>query len=115
MEQLFYAYELLDKAITGMNWNCMLTTLSDGSSVIDHCYVKVRVDLISSQADVFFPSVGKQRCLCRKVRKKNCGLCELSSHRPEIALPGNQGERVSLKVEGARHVSQALRARSEQN
>ncbi|GAB1295495.1 Cilia- and flagella-associated protein 54 [Apodemus speciosus] len=40
VEQLFYAYELLDKAITGMNWNCMLTTLSDGSSVIDHCYVK---------------------------------------------------------------------------
>ncbi|XP_076776112.1 cilia- and flagella-associated protein 54 isoform X3 [Arvicanthis niloticus] len=40
VEQLFYAYELLDKSITGMNWNCMLTTLSDGSSVIDHCYVK---------------------------------------------------------------------------
>ncbi|KAK7824936.1 hypothetical protein U0070_014142 [Myodes glareolus] len=42
MEQLFYAYELLDKAITAMNWNCMLTTLSDGSSVLDHCYVKAR-------------------------------------------------------------------------
>lgn len=41
-EQLFYAYELLDKAIAGMNWNSMLTTLSDGSSTIDHCYVKVR-------------------------------------------------------------------------
>ncbi|CAH7326520.1 Cfap54 [Phodopus roborovskii] len=40
VEQLFYAYELLDKSITGMNWNCMLTTLSDGSSIIDHCYVK---------------------------------------------------------------------------
>ncbi|XP_063120477.1 cilia- and flagella-associated protein 54 isoform X4 [Rattus norvegicus] len=40
VEQLFYAYELLDRTIAGMNWNCMLTTLSDGSSVIDHCYVK---------------------------------------------------------------------------
>ncbi|EGW08378.1 Putative uncharacterized protein C12orf63 [Cricetulus griseus] len=41
VEQLFYAYELLDKAIAGMNWNFMLTTLSDGSSTIDHCYAKV--------------------------------------------------------------------------
>ncbi|CAO2581415.1 Cilia- and flagella-associated protein 54 [Lemmus lemmus] len=40
VEQLFYAYELLDKAITAMNWNCTLTTLLDGSSVLDHCYVK---------------------------------------------------------------------------
>ncbi|XP_023572354.1 cilia- and flagella-associated protein 54 [Octodon degus] len=39
-EQLFFAYELLDKAIDRMNLNCMLTTLPDGSSVIDHCYVK---------------------------------------------------------------------------
>ncbi|ERE91843.1 hypothetical protein H671_1g0667 [Cricetulus griseus] len=41
VEQLFYAYELLDKAIAGMNWNFMLTTLSDGSSTIDHCYAKM--------------------------------------------------------------------------
>ncbi|XP_031204941.1 cilia- and flagella-associated protein 54 isoform X3 [Mastomys coucha] len=45
VEQLFYAYELLDKSITSMNWNCMLTTLSDGSSIIDHCYVKDSQDV----------------------------------------------------------------------
>eukprot|EP00072_Mus_musculus_P061221 XP_011241943.1 PREDICTED: cilia- and flagella-associated protein 54 isoform X4 [Mus musculus] len=45
VEQLFYAYELLDKAIIGMSWKCMLTTLSDGSSVIDHCYVKDSQDV----------------------------------------------------------------------
>ncbi|XP_050995602.1 cilia- and flagella-associated protein 54 [Acomys russatus] len=45
VEQLFYAYELLDKSIAGMNWNRMLNTLSDGSSVIDHCYVKDTHDL----------------------------------------------------------------------
>ncbi|XP_038170363.1 cilia- and flagella-associated protein 54 [Arvicola amphibius] len=45
VEQLFYSYELLDKAITAMNWNCMLTTLSDGSSVLDHCYVKASHDI----------------------------------------------------------------------
>ncbi|XP_040610987.1 cilia- and flagella-associated protein 54 [Mesocricetus auratus] len=45
VEQVFYAYELLDKSIAGMNWNCMLTTLSDGSSVIDHCYVKYSHDM----------------------------------------------------------------------
>uniref|UniRef100_A0A2K6GCW2 Cilia and flagella associated protein 54 n=1 Tax=Propithecus coquereli TaxID=379532 RepID=A0A2K6GCW2_PROCO len=39
-EQLFFAYELLDKTIGGMNLNCMLTTLPNGSSVIDHCYIK---------------------------------------------------------------------------
>ncbi|XP_040088712.1 cilia- and flagella-associated protein 54 isoform X3 [Oryx dammah] len=37
-EQLFLAYELLDKAIGGINLNCMLTALPNGSSVIDHCY-----------------------------------------------------------------------------
>lgn len=58
MEQLFYAYELLDKAITAMNWNCMLTTLSDGSSVLDHCYVKVRADSLTSGR--CFPSAGKE-------------------------------------------------------
>ncbi|XP_045409141.1 cilia- and flagella-associated protein 54 [Lemur catta] len=39
-EQLFFAYELLDKTIGGMNLNRMLTTLPNGLSVIDHCYVK---------------------------------------------------------------------------
>lgn len=53
MEQLFYAYELLDKAIAAMNWNCMLTTLSDGSSVFDHCYVKVRADRQSHIRSMF--------------------------------------------------------------
>ncbi|XP_055251962.1 cilia- and flagella-associated protein 54 isoform X3 [Moschus berezovskii] len=37
-EQLFLAYELLDKAIGCINLNCMLTALPNGSSVIDHCY-----------------------------------------------------------------------------
>uniref|UniRef100_A0A8C6QD26 Cilia- and flagella-associated protein 54 n=1 Tax=Nannospalax galili TaxID=1026970 RepID=A0A8C6QD26_NANGA len=45
VEQLFYAYQLLDRAIAGMNWNCMLTTLPNGSSIIDHCYVKCSHDL----------------------------------------------------------------------
>ncbi|KAL2775883.1 cilia- and flagella-associated protein 54 isoform 1, partial [Daubentonia madagascariensis] len=40
VEQLFFAYELLDKAIGGINLSCMLTTLPNGSSVFDHCYVK---------------------------------------------------------------------------
>ncbi|XP_058529629.1 cilia- and flagella-associated protein 54 [Ochotona princeps] len=40
VEQLFFAYELLDKAIDGINLNCMLTTLPNGSSVVDHCYAK---------------------------------------------------------------------------
>ncbi|XP_014445728.1 cilia- and flagella-associated protein 54 [Tupaia chinensis] len=40
VEQLFFAYELLDKAISGINLNCMLTALPNGSSVIDHCYTK---------------------------------------------------------------------------
>lgn len=44
MEQLFFAYELLDKAIGRMNLNYVLTTLANGSSVIDHCYVKVRME-----------------------------------------------------------------------
>ncbi|ERE91844.1 hypothetical protein H671_1g0667 [Cricetulus griseus] len=48
VEQLFYAYELLDKAIAGMNWNFMLTTLSDGSSTIDHCYAKYSQDMNGS-------------------------------------------------------------------
>lgn len=46
MEQLFLAYELLDKAIDGINLNCMLTTLPNGSSVIDHCYAKVNGKLL---------------------------------------------------------------------
>ncbi|KFO31142.1 hypothetical protein H920_07436 [Fukomys damarensis] len=41
LEQLFFAYELLDKAIGRTNLNCLLTALPNGSSVIDHCYVKV--------------------------------------------------------------------------
>ncbi|XP_039092554.1 cilia- and flagella-associated protein 54 [Hyaena hyaena] len=40
VEQLFLAYELLDKAIGGINLNCKLSTLPNGSSVIDHCYAK---------------------------------------------------------------------------
>lgn len=44
MEQLLFAYELLDKAIDGINLNCMLTTLPNGSSVVDHCYAKVRME-----------------------------------------------------------------------
>ncbi|XP_012590590.1 PREDICTED: cilia- and flagella-associated protein 54 [Condylura cristata] len=40
MEQLFLAYKLLEKAIIGINVNCMLTTLPNGSSVTDHCYTK---------------------------------------------------------------------------
>eukprot|EP00071_Canis_lupus_P025498 XP_022259055.1 cilia- and flagella-associated protein 54 isoform X3 [Canis lupus familiaris] len=45
VEQLFLAYELLDKAIDGINLNCMLSTLPDGSSVIDHCYTKYTQDI----------------------------------------------------------------------
>ncbi|XP_027961181.1 cilia- and flagella-associated protein 54 isoform X2 [Eumetopias jubatus] len=45
VEQLFLAYELLDKAIDGINLNCMLTTLPNGSSVIDHCYAKYTQDI----------------------------------------------------------------------
>ncbi|MBZ3883202.1 Cilia- and flagella-associated protein 54 [Sciurus carolinensis] len=41
VEQLFFAYELLDKVIGAMNSNCVLSTLPSGSPVIDHCYVKV--------------------------------------------------------------------------
>ncbi|XP_024610168.1 cilia- and flagella-associated protein 54 [Neophocaena asiaeorientalis asiaeorientalis] len=37
-EQLFLAYEVLEKAIGGINLNCMLTALPNGSSVVDHCY-----------------------------------------------------------------------------
>uniref|UniRef100_A0A2K6L1F2 Cilia and flagella associated protein 54 n=1 Tax=Rhinopithecus bieti TaxID=61621 RepID=A0A2K6L1F2_RHIBE len=40
VEQLLFAYKLLDKAIGGINLNCMLTSLPNGSSVIDHCYAK---------------------------------------------------------------------------
>ncbi|XP_054430479.1 cilia- and flagella-associated protein 54 [Pteronotus mesoamericanus] len=40
LEQLFLAYELLDKAIGAVNFNCMLTTLPNGSSVFDHYYAK---------------------------------------------------------------------------
>ncbi|XP_013373994.1 PREDICTED: cilia- and flagella-associated protein 54 isoform X2 [Chinchilla lanigera] len=40
VEQLFFAYKLLDQAIDRMNLSCVLTTLPNGSSVIDHCYVK---------------------------------------------------------------------------
>ncbi|XP_004748547.1 cilia- and flagella-associated protein 54 [Mustela putorius furo] len=45
VEQLFLAYELLDKAIDGINLNCMLTALPNGSSVIDHCYAKYAQDI----------------------------------------------------------------------
>ncbi|KAK2499939.1 hypothetical protein MC885_000367 [Smutsia gigantea] len=45
VEQLFLAYELLGKAIGRLNSNCMLTTLSNGSSVIDHCYTKYPQDI----------------------------------------------------------------------
>ncbi|KAM5335076.1 cilia- and flagella-associated protein 54 isoform 2-T2 [Glossophaga mutica] len=44
LEQLFLAYELLDKAIGGINFNCMLTALPNGSSVFDHYYVKYSHD-----------------------------------------------------------------------
>ncbi|XP_037702863.1 cilia- and flagella-associated protein 54 isoform X3 [Choloepus didactylus] len=44
-EQLYFAYELLDKVIGGINVNCMLVTLPNGSSVIDHCYTKYIQDL----------------------------------------------------------------------
>ncbi|XP_010627455.1 cilia- and flagella-associated protein 54 isoform X2 [Fukomys damarensis] len=44
LEQLFFAYELLDKAIGRTNLNCLLTALPNGSSVIDHCYVKCSHD-----------------------------------------------------------------------
>ncbi|XP_065793296.1 cilia- and flagella-associated protein 54 isoform X6 [Muntiacus reevesi] len=37
-EQLFLAYELLDRAIGGINLSCTLTALPNGSSVVDHCY-----------------------------------------------------------------------------
>ncbi|XP_050605265.1 cilia- and flagella-associated protein 54 isoform X1 [Macaca thibetana thibetana] len=40
VEQLLFAYKLLDKAIGGINLNCMLTSLPNGSSVIDHYYAK---------------------------------------------------------------------------
>ncbi|XP_078305701.1 cilia- and flagella-associated protein 54 isoform X1 [Panthera onca] len=45
VEQLFLAYELLDKAIGGINLNCKLSTLPNGSSVIDHCYAKYTQDI----------------------------------------------------------------------
>ncbi|XP_070110636.1 cilia- and flagella-associated protein 54 isoform X10 [Equus caballus] len=45
VEQLFLAYELLDKAIGGINLNCVLTTLPNGSCVIDHCYAKYAHDI----------------------------------------------------------------------
>ncbi|XP_029811624.1 cilia- and flagella-associated protein 54 isoform X2 [Suricata suricatta] len=45
VEQLFLAYELLDKAIGGINLSCKLSTLPNGSSVIDHCYAKYTQDI----------------------------------------------------------------------
>ncbi|XP_053777882.1 cilia- and flagella-associated protein 54 isoform X2 [Desmodus rotundus] len=45
LEQLFLAYELLDKAIGGINFNCMLTALPNGSSVFDHYYAKYTHDI----------------------------------------------------------------------
>ncbi|XP_032972099.1 cilia- and flagella-associated protein 54 [Rhinolophus ferrumequinum] len=45
LEQLYLAYELLDKAIDRINFNCMLTTLPNGSSVIDHCHAKYTPDI----------------------------------------------------------------------
>ncbi|XP_073940271.1 cilia- and flagella-associated protein 54 isoform X2 [Castor canadensis] len=45
VEQLFYAYDLLDKTINRMNLNYMLTALPNGSSIIDHCYVKCFYDI----------------------------------------------------------------------
>ncbi|XP_047407155.1 cilia- and flagella-associated protein 54 [Sciurus carolinensis] len=45
VEQLFFAYELLDKVIGAMNSNCVLSTLPSGSPVIDHCYVKCSPEL----------------------------------------------------------------------
>ncbi|KAM6216446.1 LOW QUALITY PROTEIN: cilia- and flagella-associated protein 54 [Rhynchocyon petersi] len=43
-EQLYFAYGLLDKVIEAINVNCMLVTLPNGSSVIDHCYTKYTQD-----------------------------------------------------------------------
>ncbi|KAM5254998.1 cilia- and flagella-associated protein 54 [Hipposideros larvatus] len=45
LEQLYLAYELLDKAIGGVNFNFMLTTLPNGSSVIDHYHAKYNHDI----------------------------------------------------------------------
>ncbi|XP_016077281.1 PREDICTED: cilia- and flagella-associated protein 54 [Miniopterus natalensis] len=45
LEQLFLAYELLDKAIGAINFNCMLTTLPNGLSVFDHYYTKYTDDV----------------------------------------------------------------------
>ncbi|KAM9230051.1 cilia- and flagella-associated protein 54 [Dugong dugon] len=44
-EQLYFAYGLLDKVIGAINLNCMVTTLPNGSSVIDHCYTKYVQDI----------------------------------------------------------------------
>ncbi|CAK6443787.1 unnamed protein product [Pipistrellus nathusii] len=44
LEQLYLAYELLDKAIGAINVNCMLATLPNGLSVFDHCYTKYTQD-----------------------------------------------------------------------
>ncbi|ELK34923.1 hypothetical protein MDA_GLEAN10016083 [Myotis davidii] len=44
LEQLYLAYELLDKAIGGINVNRMLATLPNGLSVFDHCYAKYTQD-----------------------------------------------------------------------
>ncbi|XP_036106722.1 cilia- and flagella-associated protein 54 [Molossus molossus] len=45
LEQLFLAYELLDKAIGGINYNCMLSTLPNGLSVFDHYHTKYTHDI----------------------------------------------------------------------
>ncbi|XP_053442300.1 cilia- and flagella-associated protein 54 [Nycticebus coucang] len=45
VEQLLLAYELLDKAIGGIHLNYTLSILSDGSSVIDHSYIKHTQDI----------------------------------------------------------------------
>uniref|UniRef100_G1NXT2 Cilia and flagella associated protein 54 n=1 Tax=Myotis lucifugus TaxID=59463 RepID=G1NXT2_MYOLU len=52
LEQLYLAYELLDKAIGGINVNRMLATLPNGLSVFDHCYAKYTQD---SDGDISKP------------------------------------------------------------
>lgn len=47
IEQLFAAYKLLDQTINGINLHYMITNLPNGSSVIDHCYTKVRMERLT--------------------------------------------------------------------
>ncbi|VTJ83585.1 Hypothetical predicted protein, partial [Marmota monax] len=70
VEQLFFAYELLDKVIGVMNFNCVLTTLPSGSPVIDHCYVKEAYSLIEKVEAEQNALYSYQKCLEGLKRKK---------------------------------------------